>query len=111
MAKKDSEGGSAAEGATEEVVEWAQDDQKKFIFGHFFVDLCLKNVKIPTCLPASKHKPPAVDRYSGEPHVFVSADTHQKASFVNIEVEDPAFLGRNHLTNLTILTKLTNYQS
>ena len=31
------------------------------------------------CLPKDKHKPPAGDRYSGEPHVFVSADTHQKA--------------------------------
>ncbi len=29
---------SAAEGATEEVVEWAQGDPKKFFFGHFFVD-------------------------------------------------------------------------
>ena len=26
---------------------------------------------------------PAGDRYSGEPHVFVSADTRQKSSFVN----------------------------
>jgi hypothetical protein len=45
MAKKDSEGGSEVEG----VVEWAQDDQKKLFFGRFFVDLCLKNVKIPAC--------------------------------------------------------------
>ncbi len=27
--------------------------------------------------------PPVGARYSGEPHVFVSADTRQKASFVN----------------------------
>jgi len=41
----------------------------------------LKNVKIPACLPAGKHKPPLGDRYSGEPHVFVSANTRQKTSF------------------------------
>ena len=29
----------AAEGATEEVVKWAQGDQKKSFFGHFFVDI------------------------------------------------------------------------
>jgi hypothetical protein len=46
---------SAAEG----VVEWAQFGQKKCFFAHFFVDYCLKNVKIPACLPAGKHKPPA----------------------------------------------------
>ncbi len=60
-------------------------------------------------MPDGPHKPPVGDRYSGEPHVFVSADTRQKASFVNIE--NPAFLGRNHLTKLTILTKLTNEPS
>jgi len=32
-------------------------------------------------LPAGKYKPPDGDRYSGEPHVFVSADTRQKSSF------------------------------
>ncbi len=42
----------------EGVVEWAQGNQKKFFFGHFFVDYCLKNAKIPVCLPAGKHKPP-----------------------------------------------------
>ncbi len=69
------------------------DDQKKCIFGHFFVDYCLKNVKIPTCLPVPQG--PVGDRYSGEPHVFVSADTRQKASFVNIEVKvkDPPSSG------------------
>ncbi|HUU18814.1 MAG TPA: hypothetical protein VMW72_16810 [Sedimentisphaerales bacterium] len=33
--------------------------KKKHLFIHFFVDLCLKNVKIPACLPKGKHKPPA----------------------------------------------------
>ena len=33
-------------------------------------------------MPAGKHKPPAGAGYSGEPHIFVSADTRQKASFV-----------------------------
>jgi len=34
-------------------------------------------------LPAGKHKPPLSGRYSGEPHVFVSADTRQKAFYGN----------------------------
>jgi hypothetical protein len=45
--------------------------------GHIFQLIFLqKYVKIPPCLPAGK-------RYSGEPHVLVSADTRQKSSFVN----------------------------
>ena len=34
---------------------------------------------MPNCLPDGKYKPPVGERYSGEPHVFVSADTCQKA--------------------------------
>ena len=41
------------------------------------------------CLPLrgqqANDKPPAVDRYSGEPHIFVSADTRQKTLSVKPE--------------------------
>ena len=66
------------------------------ICGYFFYPLYAKRyplifpltfvwyyVKIPICLPAGKHKPPVGAGYSGEPHVFVSADTRRKSSFVN----------------------------
>ena len=39
-------------------------------------------------MPESKHKSPLGDRYSGEPHVFVSADTRQKALSVKPDVDE-----------------------
>jgi hypothetical protein len=49
----------------------------------FLLSIVWKSVKIPVCLPAGKRKPPVGAGYSGEPHVFVSADTHQKALLLN----------------------------
>ena len=69
-------------------------NQKNFIFGYFFVDYIWNYVKIAICLTLNKHKPPAGDRYNGEPHVFVSADTRQKAPsslFPNVVVGDPDY--------------------
>jgi hypothetical protein len=62
---------------------------KKNAFLVFFLFTYVwKSVKILLCLPEDKRKPPAGDRYSGEPHesgkiaqVFVSADTRKKSLF------------------------------
>ncbi len=64
------------------------------IFGRFVVDFCLKFGIIPTLYSRSagvlkfprvcqqaNDNPPIGARYSGEPHVLVSADTRQKSSF------------------------------
>jgi hypothetical protein len=59
-------------------------------------------------LPEGKRKPPVGDRYSGEPHVFVSADTRQKASFVNIE--DPDTSGVNIGAKRKTLREITNHE-
>ena len=38
---------------------------------------------IPLYLPAGKHNPPVGESFSGEPQVFVSADTRPKSSLLN----------------------------